>query len=360
MDSTTPSIPTPSPAPSGGLSGSLTPSKGGFPRWGAVGIIVLVLVVGFFAFSNGSGLTGLVTGAKVAPTTEIPTPTVAPDSTAGLTANDSLLGPDNTALSKEKYIKQIYTVDRSTYNLFEKAAAYRKESLSDTKKFFYNCCDLTSEEEIFQKLPPIPSDFAELAYSLATGRLYQIGTLGEEYYKQPEWYFHTDQTALANRMFAFAGWSAPQLNYWGDYGGAAYPADQFDTVSKSKRKKFTAVVFVTNGWNIQNWVGMTMIANNNALKNFDIKISEDKTGQPYFLLGPTFPKFSRDWATRITIEGEVKDTTPPGVYVIHVNPIAPPTELNAKWSSEHIGIYTPYGFFSPDTGYITLTVTVTE
>ncbi|MEK6970387.1 MAG: hypothetical protein AABW68_01680 [archaeon] len=325
--------------------------KASFPIWG---VVLVVIVGGILAYPL---LTGTTPPAADTPSiiedgisTEIDT-SLSPDSSTG---------PDNTALSKAKYLLQLYTIDRDSYQLFEKAAAYQNESLEETQKFFLNCCDLESEEEIFAELPPISPDFSTIAYNFATGQIYQLDSIAEGVYKQPEFYFHTDQTALVNRTLAFSPWSNPQLKYWGDYGGSATPADQFGSVSKKDRKTFTAVVFVTNGWNIQNWVGMNMVTNASAQDYFDITISEEQTGQPYFLLGPTFPAFSKDWATKLTIEGTVKESTPPGIYTVRVNPIQPPKELSQKWSNEHLGIYVPYGGLVPDSGFITLTLTVTE
>ncbi|MEK6902662.1 MAG: hypothetical protein AABX02_03700, partial [archaeon] len=137
-----------------------------------------------------------------------------------------------------------------------------------------------------------------------------------------------------------------------------YPSQQYDTLSKTNRKTFKATIFVTNGWDIQNNVGVELIPTNADSKLFNLKISEDQTGKPYFLLGPTFPQFASNWATKIVVEGELKADTPPGTYTIGINPIAPPKELSEKWSKEHNGIYVPYGFLSPSGNYIDLIITV--
>ncbi len=116
---------------------------------------------------------------------------------------------------------------------------------------------------------------------------------------------------------------------------------------------------MTNAWNIQNWVGVHLIPNNDVLKYFDITISEESTGQPYFLLGPTFPRFSSVWATKVMITGKLKPGTPPGTYIVGVNPVAPATQLSQKWSEEHPGLYAPYGFIRPVDNYVSLTINVT-
>lgn len=331
-------------------SHAAAPASKGIPTWAWMAVVIVGIAALFVFFSPS---------APVQPSVPAALPDSSTDSVAPL-APESSETLDNTALSKSKYLIQLYTIDRDAYNLFEQAAAYRNETLAETKKFFLNCCDLQSEEQIFEELPPIPSDFSTVAYNFATGQLYQLGSVSGSYYKQPELYFHTDQTAVSNRKLAFSGWSKPQLNYWGDYGMTATPGSQFGKVDKGTHKTFTAAVFLANGWNIQNWVGTHMVVNQSAKEYFDITVSEEQTGQPYFLLGPTFPYFSKDWATKIIIKGTVKSTTPPGEYIVRVNPVAPPAELSQKWSEDHVGIYVPYGGLVPDTGFVTLNITVTE
>lgn len=264
-----------------------------------------------------------------------------------------------STLSKEKFLKKMYTIDRDSYHLFEKAAQYLNISKKEVEEFFFTCCDLTGEEAIFADLPPVPADFASVAYDVSVGKLYQIGLLDNGYYAQPEFYTFIDQeTGVVNREYAFRPWAKPELNQWGDNGMGTYPNAQFDTLDLSDRQTFTSAIFVTNGWNIQNFVGVHLVPNHDALEHFDITISEEQTGQPYFLLGPTFPYFHRDWATRVIIEGTVKPGTPPGTYSIGFNPVAPPAELNEKWSNDHPGLYAPYGFIRPSDNYITLTIEV--
>ncbi|MFH0969842.1 MAG: hypothetical protein V1776_00040 [Candidatus Diapherotrites archaeon] len=321
--------------------------KGTFSLLIVVGIIVLVVAAAFFLLTPPvqETIPSTIEGAS----TSLTPPTLPGTS-------DAL----KTQLSKAKYLKEVFSVNREKYDLFESASIYRNESLEQTKQFFFDCCDITNEEDIFLSLPPIPADFAEVAYDLQIGRLYQIGTLGPGYYKQPEFYFNGLETAGVNRNYAFKAWSQPNLQYWGDYGMLTYPNKQFDTVSLSGRKTFTATVFVTNGWNIQNYVGINLVAGKEGTDFFDLKIAEDQTGQPYFLLGPTFPKYSSTWATKVVIEGTVKPNTPPGVYTIGINPITPPKELNEKWADDYSGLYTPYGFLTPSGNYIDLEITVTE
>ncbi len=142
-------------------------------------------------------------------------------------------------LSKEKFLKKLFSVDRESYDLYEKAAQFMGVSVEEVTQFFYDCCDLTSEADIFSELPSIPEDFPAVAYDVSQGKLYQIGLLDERYYKQPEFYTFIDlETGVVNREFSLRPWSRPELNQWGDNGMQSYPAEQFDTLSLSGRQSF--------------------------------------------------------------------------------------------------------------------------
>ncbi|MDZ4256866.1 MAG: hypothetical protein U1C71_04610, partial [archaeon] len=328
---------------------SATKKKPSSNPW-VLGVAILaVLGIGLYLVSSTSLFTGLVTGAAepISPDIESGTNNVPPASS--FASPNSVIGPrvDPATLSKARYLKEVFKVDRDKYDIYEKAAANMGLTLEETKQFFLDCCDLASEEQIFSQLPPVPYDFPEVAYDLQVGNIFQLGNLGHAYYSQPEFHFQGTELAVVNQYYAFIGWINPSLNYWGDSALRTYPDTQHDTISHSGRRTFSAIVFATNGWNIQNYVGVQFVPNGDAAQYFDITIREEKTGQPYFLLGPTFPVFDKDWATRVTIEGTVKDDTPPGVYVVGINPTAPPRELSTKWSNEHKGLYATMGYFRP-------------
>lgn len=301
-------------------------------------VVLVVLIGGAWYFSNSSApATAPIT---TAPTVTTPTTdsTPAPETlsfTQRVERSESL----KRTLTKAKYTIELYRVDRSSYDLFESAAIYTGSTLDEIKSFYLNCCDLTSEADIFSDLPPIPSDFPSVAYDIATGSLLQLGQITKSYYLQPELYFHVGETAGANRQIAFRAWSQPQLEYWGDNGHLSYPNQQWGTITKSKDNIARAVVFYASGWNIQNYQGLMLVPNADAKQYFDVVIESDSTGQPYFLLGPTFPKFDAHWAEKVTVTLRAKPGTPAGEYHVGINPTNPPREINEKWANDHKGLY---------------------
>jgi hypothetical protein len=193
--------------------------------------------------------------------------------------------------------------------------------------------------EVFDALPPMPSDFGEIDYMLEKGRFFAIGKLGEEYYKQPEFYPRFEEF--------FSYWTDPNLQTWGTNGYGTYPADQWTDVTPGT--SFTAYTFFHTSWNIETWQGVKLVTVfptessdefHNKLpasevgKYFDVEISPD-----VFLIDPTFPIFGYDWAHKVTVNVQVAPNTPPGQYVVGVSLVKPPAEYSEEWAWEHKNFY---------------------
>lgn len=325
--------------------------------------LIAIAIVGLLVWQLPT-LTGQVTA------TQTPIDTISPDAAtpvvpAGVISANLLASiQDNETkkrvLSKAKYTAETYKINRAAYDLFEKAAAFKGMTLEEINAFFFECCDLTNEDDIFSNLPPIPSDFSTVAFDVATGSQLQIGQLESEYYKQPEFYFFVGETAGANRFIAFREWANPHLEDWGDYGVRTMPNQQWGNITKNKNDEAAAVVFVTAGWGIQNYQGVMWIVDGKSLEYFDVSVETESTGKPYHLISPTFPQFGRNWSDKLSIRAKAKPGTPAGVYNIAINPVSPPKEVGSKWAKEHRGTYAEIGFIRPAGNQIDLFVTVTE
>jgi len=193
--------------------------------------------------------------------------------------------------------------------------------------------------EIFDALPPVPSDFGEIDYMLVKGRLFAIGVLGEEYYKQPEFYPRFEEF--------FSYWTDPNLGMWGTNGYGTYPADQWTEVRAGD--SFTAYAFFHTSWNVQTWQGVQLVPAfpaegagefYNTMSPSELKNYFDVTIEPnLFLLDPTFPAFGYNWAYKIEVRVDVAPDTPPGRYVVGFGVAKPPQEKAEEWGWEHRNFY---------------------
>ena len=301
------------------------PKKSGKTRILALSAIVIVIAVFSlaFVFFQQNPLQNSA-GAIAAPQISGPSMKTATDNTTlqNIEMQSDVIDPSQFIL-REDYFKEVFRPRRETYKLLEKAADFLKKPVSEVPAYF----SLNSEEEIFSELPAPAADFSEIAYLLAQGRYFNLALLDETYYKQPE--FYPNFKTLGVRY-----WTRPDPKYWVANGYGTYPAEQWDTLEKGKNEEFRGVVFFYAGWGVQTYQGISLRADTESQKYFDLEITP-KT----FLLEPTFAKFGKNWAYKVEITGKLKPDTPPGTYSIGINVEIPPRELRDKWNAEHPSLY---------------------
>ncbi|MDO8537583.1 MAG: hypothetical protein Q7S21_01740 [archaeon] len=295
--------------------------------------IVLLGLIILFVFLSGCTNTAQV----VVPTTTVPK---ADESIQQASDNLSYqideTNPTATQfIIRQQYFEEAFKPKRDEYKIFEKTAKNMSKPVEQIPELF----GLKSEQEIWGELPPIPADFSETAYILAAGRYYSIGLLEEPYFLQPEFYPNFKTQALRY-------WINPDATSWIPQGYGTYPAYQSDTLVRGDREEFIGVVFFHTSWGVQGYQGTTIVPTSETLKYFDITISPDT-----FLLGATFPKFNKQWAQKVVIQGKLKPDTPPGVYSLGFNIISPPKEFAAEWEKQYKLLYFSAASSIKPTGY---------
>ncbi len=305
-----------------------------------MGVVALLVVVGALAFwslSNGaspvsnsiSNPTGLVTAGASVPSEK-----------------DTLVESEvdvSQTLSRQTFFNEAYAPNREAYRIFENASNYTGKSLEQMPVFF----SLNSEEEIFAALPPMPNDFGEIAYLLATGRFFAIDELDESYFLQPELYPGFKENGLRF-------WTRPDATSWATNGYGTYPSEQFAEISRGEDSEFEATIFIYSSFGVQTYQGITLFADAESLKKFDLEITPNT-----FVLEPNFPKFGKEWAKKIVIRGHPKVDTPAGVYPIAINIGVPPADKQKEWSLLYRSLYMDGASgIRPSGNQIVLTVTV--
>lgn len=328
-------------------TGETAPKTGSFLM--PVLVLAIIVLAGVVLFQNFfSPQQGTITGLEVI---ENPVSTEN-EPTAITNANLSsftkaelesdILRPQDFAV-REEYFKEVYRIKRNTYNLFEKAAIHLGKNASEIPGYFF----LGNEQEIFSELPKPAEDFSEIAYLFASGKYFTIGFLGPEYYKQPELFPNFKSIGLRY-------YTRPDPSNWVTNGYGTYPSEQSDTLKKGGREEFTGVVFVHSAWGVQTFQGLSIQPSAETLEHFDIDISYEDDGRVVngrtFLLEPTFPKFYKNWAYKVIIDGKLKPDTLPGQYRASFNVEVPPKEKQEEWQFEHRSIYQNAAFGIKPTG----------
>ena len=279
------------------------------------GILIAVFVVvgvGVFAYALASGYftsTGLVAGPALATNTNVlPNPNA---------------GDPSQYLSRQSYFEEAFRPSREEYAIFEKAAAHSGKPLASMPQFF----SLKDEVAIFSALPPIPQNFGEIAYFLASGSFFAIGGLSEGYWKQPEFYPGFKENGLRY-------WTQPDPTSWAPNGYGTYPAEQWATLKVGETEQFEATIFLYSGYGVQTYQGVSLFPDSEANAYFDIEATPNT-----FLLEPNFPAFQSEWVKKITIRGTLKPNAPKGEHTIAINVGFPPEDKRKEWALKYLNLY---------------------
>ncbi len=285
-----------------------------------IGIIVVIgMVVLVFAFTSGYLSP---TGLAIAPALPAQEGTITNTPNETLSGNGELGDPSNY-LSRQSYFQEAFQPNREGYGIFEKASAHTGKPLSEMPKFF----SIKNEAAIFSELPPTPENFGEIAYFLASGSFFAVGGLGEEYWKQPEFYPGFKENGLRY-------WTEPDASSWAPNGYGTYPAEQWATLKTGDTEIFEATVFLYSGYGVQTYQGVTLFPQAEASQHFDIEITPNT-----LILEPNFPAFQSEWAKKIIIRGTLKPDTPKGEYLVAVNVGFPPEDKRKEWALKYLNLY---------------------
>ena len=206
---------------------------------------------------------------------------------------------------------------------------------------------------MFKELPAFPKDFYQMRVLVRYGRITDLSNIGEEYWKQPEWYpeFESIGVPLLQN---------PPKNRWAAQGYGVYPADSVATTTSGE--EFDLYTYVRSSYLVETYQGMQLIAvypdsgtleemasfsdgtksvtqDPNTVKNyFDVSIEPNM-----FVLEPSFPIFKDGYAQRIKVSLKVKPGTPKGKYLIGVDIAAPSQDKVTEWTWQYKNLYTSAG-----------------
>lgn len=211
-------------------------------------------------------------------------------------------------------------------------------------------------KELFANLPPFPEDFYAMKVLVEFGKIPDLGRVGEEYYKQPEFYpqFETNGVQMMQN---------PPVGRWAPYGYGSYPSETL--VATTNDTEFTVYTYFHSSWLVESYQGLGLVpvfpavANmlqnefpdgaryvaqnpNEAQKYFDVSITPGA-----ILLEPAFPVFGKNWAQRVAMKIKVKGA-PKGRYVIGIGIGSVPKELDAQWVWKYKTAYNTGGMAGID------------
>ncbi len=248
------------------------------------------------------------------------------------------------------------TANKTPIELIIESEARRQEALSHRPDYL--------PAIVFKNLPPFPTDFYETRVLVQYGKM-DMQDFGPEYWKQPEWYPNFEGPGVAMMQ-------NPPMDRWGAWGLGAYPSDML--VVTDQGTNFTATTYVYTSWLVKTYQGVGLETDypaetavpyeetgfkvvqdpEEAKKYFDVSFDP-----AYMLLEPAFPIFGENWTQKVLVKVHVKPDAKPGNYVIGVNAVAPPGDIEKQWFREYRTDYVTSSFASGiERPYFQITVVV--
>jgi len=189
---------------------------------------------------------------------------------------------------------------------------------------------------VFEALPPPPKCFVSIIQAYANGKFSDSGFFSKQFFSQPEFYSNFETQGLQY-------WENPVATHYGAIGYGSFPG----SVSLSAKQGETVETrfFFHSGFGVRSFQGMRLEPEfeNPADAQF-VQVSLDEESQNGFLLGPSFPKFDKDWAKAV----EVKIIILPGAVQktvkIFLKTRAPDSLLEEQWRNSHSLYYNATDF----------------
>jgi len=204
-------------------------------------------------------------------------------------------------------------------------------------------------ESWFEQLPPFPTDLYQLRNQIRYGEFWDMASIGEEYYKQPEFYptFESVGLPLLERRTGMS-----------PYGFGAYPADV--QVITFPNDNITLATFFFSSWGVETYQGMGLGYRVTGPGGEEVDYLEAEVEPDAIALGPNYPVFEPEWAQKVVVNIHVKEGTPVGTYTLSIDPAEVPAEKHDEWSALYGGLYTEGGAFRVgiDRPYFRVTLTV--
>ncbi|MFQ6020697.1 MAG: hypothetical protein ACE5J4_01590 [Candidatus Aenigmatarchaeota archaeon] len=199
------------------------------------------------------------------------------------------------------------------------------------------------------------------------------------FYMQPDFYYKTWGGRGIPIYIPLGNPSGYHYDYVGVSGIGSFPNSVLIRPKEGSPVRpgmdLKAVTYITTAWGVRNYQGLSMNVGyprrgTTAVGTFEVE-QDPKVVKNYFdvevtpkefVLGRTFPVFEsengcipiaglstqppcRDWVQKVTVIIHIKPNTPPGKYLISLNPGSPSKESETRWGNMYGFRYYSFGNF---------------
>lgn len=222
--------------------------------------------------------------------------------------------------------------------------------------------------KMFCELPDMPKNFQTkkdwVQYYIETDMDY----IEQEYWMQPEF-----EPSWVNKVGLL---QFPPENRHGGWGYSSYPGDTIISVNKGSSSKVSnflrTEVFINKYQGMKLNVVIPETANippGNEINGKQVVTQDPEITKKYidldikedlFILTPSFPIYTKDYAKKVEMKINVARNTPPGIYVIGYKVGSPSDEQNVEWRRKYMNFYEPGGSIGYDRPTYQVFIQVTD
>ena len=253
-----------------------------------------------------------------------------------------------------QYQRALYQPDRGGYgNFIYYQREYNRTCIQENKNDLDKIQDCVlsvskiekNYEYLFKNLPELPENFWSIKSRLMSEKYVDICSLGEDYWKQPEF---ISNTWLETGIDFY---KRDHGLYWYPVGYGSFPVYQYVTANKGDEFNLCCLVHTSWGVSTYQGLGITPIYLN-KIKDIKtgklIEMNNSEIGEEYIelnitptqiLIEPTYPQFGKNWIQKIEVKVKLSGDIPEGKYGIGFGFISPSKEISEEIPED--GIYIP-------------------
>lgn len=203
-------------------------------------------------------------------------------------------------------------------------------------------------ENMFSLLPEFPKNFYSVRQLVRTGTITDFGTLGEEYWKQPEFFPNFEDIGLPILQ-------NPPKDRWGAQGYMTYPADTLSMVRPGEQ--LDVYFFIKSSYLVETYQGImfdysfpsSAEVTSGELPEGGTAVQQDpEAAASYFtvelepnpfILEPNFPVFRPGGTIKVKATIRASPETPAGNYVVAFDTVKVPEEQEDLWIKQYLNRY---------------------
>ena len=189
---------------------------------------------------------------------------------------------------------------------------------------------------VFEALPNPPKCFVSIMQAYASGKFSDSGFFSKHFFSQPEFYSNFETQGLQY-------WQNPVATHYGAIGYGSFP--ESSSLSAKPGETVEARFFFHSGFGVRSFQGLRLEPEfENPSDAQFVQVSLDAESGSGFLLGPSFPKFDKDWAKAVEVKITVLPEAVQKTVKVFLKTRAPDSALAEQWRNVHSLYYNATDF----------------